>query len=1340
MDEFRPSTPPSRPGKSRFYRCRPGETQDGTGRMDSLGVQGRGFPASSNLGSFFVRPLGSERHLRVPDKLRSVASQDPPLRNRVFRSSWSASTFGNCTSVDVLDVAKSPSTAVPSSPCSPFSSTPSLGSTPSRSEPSRAVDTNIAAARIREGLGLYGDRLADTVNRAGSNGRLCLEARGCRSVDTPGLNRRVDRPADDLQLRIGRQRPENSDRQQFLGSGRLLRNFLAHYNSNMRRNATGEPASDALHLSGEASSNKKEHSRCRCHGCETGPDTLECRVPDARGRSHGTAIAARTAASGILPGHSLHDTAQCTAREPIEPPNLPPTVSSQGPLPPPSPDGSASLHGKGQCEDLVHRQGQGPLPPAIRDVTESSTRNLAGSMSLPAFSSRGRTRSGSVAESEWYHTNQQPSPGQSDEGSDDDVKAIHESDHEFRKGLSILANAHRSQSYKRSMRVSFESRGSVEECPVPREVSDLSSSESHEVERRLTYATDGRLTRTSLEPRQRLSQCSSTYLEDEDTDADSTDEIDMELKEEPPTIQRPRSNAVSAEAYGVWNLRPAKFAVPSYSKTREQCDVLTRAFQNCLLFSWFDAEVVNRFADAMPLLEFEPDQLILKQGEEGHDAYVIVEGKVDVFNETPHDEIGWSDSATSSQSWREPTRQHVRTLGKGSVFGEMAMLWSAKRTRTIYSHGRCVLGQLGRDLFQALIMRCHIDTWELYETHLRNVKALETLNDEQISKVVDAFEKERYMKGDTIIKQGQEGDRFFMVVSGECVAEMATGTRSDTIDVQEHRRYVPGDLFGERALLHRTKRAVTITACSDVEVLYLRRAVFERMLGSLSQLQSVNYLSDPRKSIADYYQPGDQRGPRGAIAGLPPCSPVGDETKWFAVYRPTSRDAIAKMLSGRAVGKGLNVKGKSAKKNRLSGFVPFLQISQNKHKDDIEDSPPDSRIMIFYTTETARKTALSELQPLLSQEVGLHIVGRRNIEFIDKYTKVFGLDVPEPVIREAYITRPDISFRMGWETGRHSEPAFMDMNLHAVRGQDEPKVVLYQLDSENDPMNPHGLLIAYAENTVKPVVSDFDTLTVGSKGMAYAPMDKNQVELAQWSLDQTKKIFETPGPASWNTRWLAVLREANKQGFCPPMPKYGFGDDTSYGLIKAVVAATQESGAVRHGAECFNFLFPQELDTNYLVVWEGFPDKPWDYKEEQELKEFLMDRIDDGFSFPLNPVWPVRDEGWFEIYEALMASSQAQDSLRSWFPPESKVRETIREIRRDFPEGFQQEMDRGGGFRRSISQDLDLDAFDKAALVTEVAQFGTLLKESQEEGSQRMKSAVVRMMLGKRLTRKTTLV
>ena len=31
-----------------------------------------------------------------------------------------------------------------------------------------------------------------------------------------------------------------------------------------------------------------------------------------------------------------------------------------------------------------------------------------------------------------------------------------------------------------------------------------------------------------------------------------------------------------------------------------------------------------------------------------------------------------------------------------------------------------------------------------------------------------------------------------------------------------------------------------------------------------------------------------------------------------------------------------------------------------------------------------------------------------------------------------------------------------------------------------------------------------------------------------------------------------------------------------------------EAGAVRHGAECFNFYFPQELDREYLVIYEGF--------------------------------------------------------------------------------------------------------------------------------------------------------
>ena len=41
------------------------------------------------------------------------------------------------------------------------------------------------------------------------------------------------------------------------------------------------------------------------------------------------------------------------------------------------------------------------------------------------------------------------------------------------------------------------------------------------------------------------------------------------------------------------------------------------------------------------------------------------------------------------------------------------------------------------------------------------------------------------------------------------------------------------------------------------------------------------------------------------------------------------------------------------------------------------------------------------------------------------------------------------------------------------------------------------------------------------------------------------------------------------------VPKLGFGDVTSVQLIQEVVHVTASCGAIRHGAECFNFYFPQ---------------------------------------------------------------------------------------------------------------------------------------------------------------------
>ena len=76
-------------------------------------------------------------------------------------------------------------------------------------------------------------------------------------------------------------------------------------------------------------------------------------------------------------------------------------------------------------------------------------------------------------------------------------------------------------------------------------------------------------------------------------------------------------------------------------------------------------------------------------------------------------------------------------------------------------------------------------------------------------------------------------------------------------------------------------------------------------------------------------------------------------------------------------------------------------------------------------------------------------------------------------------------------------------------------------------------------------------------------------------------------PPNWTSSWLKVLKKAAQDGFHPKIPALGFGDDTSVNIVQTFVNVLRPCGAVRHGAECFNYYFPQELDDEFLVVWDG---------------------------------------------------------------------------------------------------------------------------------------------------------
>ena len=88
------------------------------------------------------------------------------------------------------------------------------------------------------------------------------------------------------------------------------------------------------------------------------------------------------------------------------------------------------------------------------------------------------------------------------------------------------------------------------------------------------------------------------------------------------------------------------------------------------------------------------------------------------------------------------------------------------------------------------------------------------------------------------------------------------------------------------------------------------------------------------------------------------------------------------------------------------------------------------------------------------------------------------------------------------------------------------------------------------------------------------------------------------------------------------------------------------------------------------IVWDGMASPPWQRVTEPELRTFLLERACEGYSFPLNPVWPVRDPGWLEVLRALQQQPEAARNLQSWFPPESGVLDRIVQLHSDYPEGF----------------------------------------------------------------------
>lgn len=272
---------------------------------------------------------------------------------------------------------------------------------------------------------------------------------------------------------------------------------------------------------------------------------------------------------------------------------------------------------------------------------------------------------------------------------------------------------------------------------------------------------------------------------------------------------------ISAEAFGRFNKKKT-FKPRIIKKTDSQKQKIKERCLTSFLFNNFDDLEISTIVDALEEKKYKKDDYIIKQGDNGDNVYIIEKGELiceKVFKQ--------GDPPT-----------YLKTYKEGELFGELALLYNAPRAATIYAKTDCVLWALDRLTFNSIVKESAINKREKYKKFLETIPLLSTVESYELYSICDAIKTEKYEKNQYIIKEGEQGDKFFILDEGEAVATKE--------NMNFKKQYIKGDYFGELALLRNAPRAASVMAVTDCKVLSLDRPAFKRLLGPLEDILKRN--------------------------------------------------------------------------------------------------------------------------------------------------------------------------------------------------------------------------------------------------------------------------------------------------------------------------------------------------------------------------------------------------------------------------------------------------------------------------------------------------------------------
>jgi len=246
------------------------------------------------------------------------------------------------------------------------------------------------------------------------------------------------------------------------------------------------------------------------------------------------------------------------------------------------------------------------------------------------------------------------------------------------------------------------------------------------------------------------------------------------------------------------------------------------------------AENLHALAKKTALRELPAGRILFKEGDTDKRTYFLVAGSVDIYD---------NDGVLSTIKGGTPGSRNAlaptlpRRFGCRSVDGIQYIVIDSDLLDVMLTWD-----QTGS--YEVNELQGGVSSGDDWMTTLLQTKAFHRVPPANIQAIFMRMQRLNYRSGDVVIKQGDEGDYFYVIVSGRCAVTRETPLNKEGIKLAE---LGMGDTFGEEALISEAKRNATVTMLSEGTLMRLGKQDFTTLLNE-PMLQWVDY--EQAKQIA----------------------------------------------------------------------------------------------------------------------------------------------------------------------------------------------------------------------------------------------------------------------------------------------------------------------------------------------------------------------------------------------------------------------------------------------------------------------------------------------------------